>query len=290
MTQQVSFTIGGVPEHFNLPWHSAIEEGLFKQASIDLSWKSYPGGTGAMVKDLRNGSLDIAILLTEGIVADIAKGNPAKIISLFVKSPLLWGIHVPASSPYYSMPEVEGKRYAISRIGSGSHLMAYVDARQRGWQLKEDQLVLVGDLQGARDAFKSNQADIFMWERFMTQPLVDQGEFRRIGECPTPWPCFVVAVREDILRQNKSHLQRIMQIIYQANTSFMKNASAIDKVCSTFGLTVKDATVWYTRTNWAVDNGIDEEVLKNVANTLHDLRLIENLPSVDRLYENIFLE
>jgi hypothetical protein len=30
---------------------------------------------------------------------------------------------------------------------------------------------------------------------------VDKGIFRRIGDCPTPWPCFVIAVRE-ILEKN----------------------------------------------------------------------------------------
>jgi hypothetical protein len=35
----------------------------------------------------------------------------------------------------------------------------------------------------------------------MTKPLVDKGIFRRIGDCPTPWPCFVIAVRDEILEK-----------------------------------------------------------------------------------------
>ena len=30
-----------------------------------------------------------------------------------------------------------------------------------------------------------------------TKPLVDNGIFRRIADCPTPWPCFVIAVRDN---------------------------------------------------------------------------------------------
>jgi hypothetical protein len=41
-----------------------------------------------------------------------------------------------------------------------------------------------------------------MWERFMTKPLVDKGIFRRIADCPTPWPCFVIAVRDEVLENN----------------------------------------------------------------------------------------
>jgi hypothetical protein len=34
----------------------------------------------------------------------------------------------------------------------------------------------------------------------MTKPLVDKGIFRRIGIVP-PWPCFVIAVRDEILEK-----------------------------------------------------------------------------------------
>ena len=83
------FNIGGVPEHFNLPWYLALEQGLFQQQNVNLTWTDYPGGTGAMAKDLRAGTLDIAVLLTEGIVADIAKGNESKIVQVYVESPLI---------------------------------------------------------------------------------------------------------------------------------------------------------------------------------------------------------
>jgi ABC-type nitrate/sulfonate/bicarbonate transport system substrate-binding protein len=288
MKKSVAFTIGGVPEHFNLPWHLAIEEGLFEKESITLTWKEYPGGTGAMARDLRSGSLDIAVLLTEGIVADIAKGNPAKIIGIYVQSPLIWGIHVPADSDYHQIEQLQGKRYAISRIGSGSHLMAFVDARQRGWQLQQEQLVIVGDLSGARKAFKNREADIFMWERFMTQALVDQREFRRLGECATPWPCFVIAVRQEILDRYQPQLQKLLQVIYQTNKNFMNNEAASAMVSTKYGLTPKDAATWFSLTKWAVDNSVPTDTLSKVVSSLHELHLIENLVDAALLYQNIY--
>ena len=36
----------GVPEHFNLPWHLAMEEGAFAERGIDLIWTDVPEGTG----------------------------------------------------------------------------------------------------------------------------------------------------------------------------------------------------------------------------------------------------
>ena len=40
-----------------------------------------------------------------------------------------------------------------------------------------------------------------MWEKFTTKPLVDSGEWRRVGECVTPWPCFVVAATNTALEK-----------------------------------------------------------------------------------------
>ena len=85
--------LGGVPEHFNLPIHLAAERGDFAKHNIRIEWTDFYGGTGQMTKALRADAVDICFLLTEGIIADIIKGNPSKIISAYVKTPLTWGIH-----------------------------------------------------------------------------------------------------------------------------------------------------------------------------------------------------
>ena len=63
--------IVGVPEHFNLPWHLCLENGEFEKENIDLQWTDVPEGTGKMCQMLRDGSTDIAVILTEGIIKDI---------------------------------------------------------------------------------------------------------------------------------------------------------------------------------------------------------------------------
>src|SRR6185503_12780182 len=67
--------IGGVPEHFNLPWHLALDEGAARAAGVDVQWQDFPDGSGAMAHALREQRLDAAMLLTEGAVAGIAAGG-----------------------------------------------------------------------------------------------------------------------------------------------------------------------------------------------------------------------
>lgn len=287
MTKTIQLTIGGVPEHFNLPWHLALEAGLFEKEKVSVRWTDYPGGTGAMTKDLRSGILDVAVLLTEGIVADISNGNPSKIIAPYVSSPLIWGIHVPAQSSFQNVNQLQGKRYAISRMGSGSHLMAFVDARNRGWHPNEQELVIVGDLNGAREAFRKGEADAFMWERFMTQPLVDNGEFRRIGECLTPWPCFVIAARNEIIESHLSALKKVLSVVNRAVKSFMKDPNAPQSVAQRYSLKLDDAATWFAHTRWAVGEELAPDVLPNVVQTLYELKVIDKLMLPSALYHKI---
>jgi sulfonate transport system substrate-binding protein len=76
-------------------------------------------------------------------------------------------------------------------MGSGSHLMARVDAHLRNLKIKDDQWMIVQNLEGAKTALSEQSADLFLWEKWMTRPLVDAGILKMIDERPTPWSCFL---------------------------------------------------------------------------------------------------
>ena len=156
--------IAGVPEHFNLPWHLALEEGAFISRGIDLVWTEVPEGTGKMAGMLKAGETDLAVILTEGFVRAVSAGTPAVIAQEYIASPLLWGIHVAHASPYREEEGLQGKTAAISRLGSGSHLMAFVHAREKEWPLEDLAFEVVHTLEGAVEALTAGNADYFMWE------------------------------------------------------------------------------------------------------------------------------
>jgi len=115
--------VGGVPEHFNLPWKLAIADNAFAGTGLDVEFIDYPGGTGAMTAALRDGEIEVALVLTEGAVLDILKGSDNRLVSIYVESPLVWGIHVAADGPVTAV--AAGQHVAISRFGFGSHLIAF---------------------------------------------------------------------------------------------------------------------------------------------------------------------
>lgn len=266
--------IAGVPEHFNLPWHLCIENEEFEAQGIDLQWTDVPEGTGKLCQMLRNGETDIAVILTEGIIKDIVSGNPSKIVQVYVQSPLIWGIHVGTASKYKTLSDLQGTKAAISRIGSGSQLMAYVNAHNQGWKTEDLQFEIINTIDGAVEALTAGTADYFMWERFMTKPLVDKGIFRRIGDCPTPWPCFVIAVRNEILETQPEIIKNILDIINQTTEEF-KEIPSIDKTLSSrYNQKIEDIQEWLSLTEWS-QKSLDNKTLNNVQNQLLELSIID---------------
>ncbi|MGJ8737681.1 substrate-binding domain-containing protein [Zobellia laminariae] len=264
----------GVPEHFNLPWHMAIEEGAFEERGIDLQWTEVPEGTGRMCQMLQDEETDLAIILTEGLVKSITEGNPAKIVQEYISTPLQWGIHVGAKSKYKSIAELKDTKAAISRLGSGSHLMAFVNAQNEGWATNSLQFEIINNLDGAVTALTEGTADYFMWEHFTTKPLVDKGVFRRLGDCPTPWPCFVVAATQKFLDEEKSTLNHILEVINDYTSEFKQIPSIDRSLANRYGQQLADIQEWLKITKWS-QKQLPEATLTKVQDTLRELNLID---------------
>ncbi len=278
--------IAGVPEHFNLPWHLCIENGEFKTENIDLQWTNVPEGTGKMCQMLRNSETDIAVILTEGIIKDINAGNDCSIVQVYVKSPLIWGIHVDAKSNYKTLSDLKNKKPAISRLGSGSHLMSIVNAQNQGWEIENLEFEIVNTIDGAVESLSSRKADYFMWEKFMTKPLVNKGIFRKIAECPTPWPCFVIVVRNEILEKNSESIKQILKIINKKTSKF-KQIFNIDKLlASKYNLKIEDIQEWLSITEWSQEN-LDSETLNKIQNQLFDLKIIDKKSTFATIVKSI---
>ncbi|WBX72262.1 substrate-binding domain-containing protein [Tenacibaculum retecalamus] len=285
----LNLKIGGVPEHFNYPWYITLKNKEFTNQNINLRWQDYPGGTGQMCKALRSGDVDIAIVLTEGIIKDIINGNPSKITQTFVKSPLIWGIHVGHKSKFKKIEDLENATVAISRFGSGSHLMAIVNAHNNGWNIDKLKFKVVGDLQGGIDALTNGDADYFMWEHFTTKPLVDNNTFRRLGDCPTPWPCFVVAVRNEVLENNFEEVKKVLDIVNSCTSDF-KNIENIDKTLAIrYEQQLEDIQEWLSITEWTDGKPVTENLITGIQNKMLGFNVIDSKKDSNELIRNMYI-
>ena len=277
--------VGGVPEHFNLPWHLAIASGDFTEAGVDLEWRVQTSGTGQMMANLADGELDVAVALTDGAIAAISRGNPSRIVHLYVTSPLLWGVHARNGSDIEQLSDIGAHhRFAISRFGSGSHLMAHVLGHEQGLEFFEGSFEVVGDLEGGVSALTEGRADLFMWDSSMTTPHVESGELVRAGIQPTPWPAFVVVASDRMLAERRTELASIVRIIarWEQWFSAAPQEFVAAMVSREFGLTPEVARGWRSETIWNAGAPFDTGAIERAQAILHQTGVVaEELPISD---------
>ena len=280
--QNTKIRLGGVPEHFNLPIHLALENKEFESRGLEIEWTTFKGGTGQMAKALRDDEVDICIMLTEGIIADIVKGNPSKIISNYVTTPLTWGIHTGAKNDLQTHQGIFDKKYGISRFGSGSHLMAIVDANSKNQTIENQQFEVIKNLDGALDSLTKLETDVFYWEKYTTKPYVDSGVLRRVGEYVTPWSCFVVAASNKILEEQPNNVIRLLRTIHDSCDRFMQNENSVTLVSERFGQKMKDVERWYHTTEWAMHGWVSDKMVKSIVYHLQMANILgeEEIPEL----------
>lgn len=281
--------IVGVPEHFNYPWLKVVEEQPFSNESVLLEWMDERQGSGAMNKAITEGTADVAVILTESFIKDRIEGNPGKIIGYHVFSPLIWGIHISSEFHIRQIDELKNQPFLISRYGSGSHLMAFLLARKYGWDLNKLEFEIVGDLEGAKKALQKTVPQVFLWEKYTTMPLVDQGIFNRVGEIPTPWPCFVMVASKEALSKHPEYLKTLQEFVYKKSFSLRETEDLPLRLSNKYGLKISDVNEWLHQTEWATKAEIRKSHLEETMDTLKALNLISRTVPAEELVDQEFV-
>ncbi|MBT8181803.1 MAG: ABC transporter substrate-binding protein, partial [Eudoraea sp.] len=110
--------------------------------------------------------------------------------------------------------------------------------------------------------------------------------FRRIADCPTPWPCFVIAATESFLNKNREILQHILEII-NLYTTELKHIPSIDRTISNkYEQRIEDVREWLGLTEWS-QSQISLETINIVQDYLFKLKLIKNKLDIDELITSL---
>lgn len=256
-----------------------------------------------MITSLRSDSIDLAIGLTEGWVAGLltAAGQKEKgysIVGSWVQNPLRWAIVTGRTRD-----EIETvhdlrlhRNVGVSRMGSGSHVMAYVLALQEGWLKPETaqevqalNVVPLGPFDKLRDGVigvedEPAKADFFMWEHFTTKPFFHLGftPLKKIGELYTPWPSWHIAASTSTFPnpETDERLAKIFEAFDKGVKQFNDDPEIAVRMLGTGELNChyseEDAREWLKSVEFSkTTRGVDEGVMTNVLKVLQTAQVIE---------------
>lgn len=198
-------------------------------------------------------------------------------IATFVESPLCWAISSGINSPYHDVESLKGAPWAVSRLTSGSHLMAIVLAHQRGWDLEALRFEPLGNFEALRRGVNEGRAAAFMWETFTTKPYHDAAdEIKRIGEITTPWSCFMIAGTKQALAAHSSSINSALLAVREACDIFHTDISTMPSIIAAkYGLKQSDAEAWYSQVKLSASPSILQSGLSRALTSLKDAKVLE---------------
>jgi len=256
-----------------------------------------------MITSLRSDSIDVAIGLTEGWVAGLLtvqgqKERGYNIVGSWVQNPLRWAIVTGRNrDDVNSVSDLQQhRRVGVSRLGSGSHVMAFVLAQQEGWlkqsaASKSEGLITVplGPFSDLRDGVTGKdgappQSDFFMWEYFTTKPFFhgDSTPLKNIGEIYTPWPSWHIAA-SSVTFPDPARDERLEQLFKALDKGIMKFNASPDEGVRMLGTgelgchyEEEDAREWLKAVKFCEGTrGVDKAVMSGVVKVLQSAGVIE---------------
>ncbi|MCD8529157.1 MAG: hypothetical protein LRY27_04190, partial [Chitinophagales bacterium] len=201
----------------------------------------------------------------------------------YLNTPLIWGVFSGANNPLEYYGQIYDKKYAISRFGSGSHLMPVVDALFKGKKLEDNQFVLVKNLDGALASLSKNETDVFYWEKYTTKPYVDKGILKCLGEFVTPWPCFMLAATDKAITEKHDALKDMLRVIHFVCKQFMTSLNQVEIIAERYGQKEEDVINWFHATEWSTHDEISRKMIDNVIFTLNKSGIINKSVEADSL-------
>lgn len=271
----------GVPEHFNYPFRLLEKEQPLADRGVKIQWTDESRGSGQMNLALRNDEADVAILLTESFLKDFEAGNPSKMIGFHVSTPLVWGIHIRANSKANSLSDLGKKHFLISRMGSGSHLMALVLAKREGWNSRDLTFETIGNMDGAKEAMDSGSEGIFLWEKYTTSPMVKNGTMKLIGEVPSPWPCFVIVASDKALKEFGEMIFELRDRLYEISKALMETQTNANTLANFYHLEQNEVEKWLEQTKWCTQAKVSRSGLNQAMETMRDLGILKSKLSLE---------
>jgi hypothetical protein len=269
-----------------------------------------------MAKSLQAGEIDMAVGLTEGWVAAICQAQAArkdagfKLVGTYVESPLRWAISTGNKRDDLTSEEgLQHQKVGVSRIGSGSYVMSFLLAYNKGW-LNPDSpyppfpVEVLNTFASLRDGVNDGTADFFMWEYFTSKRYFDNGEIKHIGDLYSPWASWMIVASDHLLYPHGRHVgQKVLSdqlddALVKINSGIQhfkdNQEEAVEYISTKLDYSEEDARDWLKTVEFPSDvKGVEiDSVTKTMfilgqAGVIHKQRHMDEIDSVAALLKGV---
>ena len=105
------------------------------------------------------------------------------------------------------------------------------------------------------------------------ETLVDSGEWSRVAEVPTPWPCFAVVCTPEIARQRQDDVSEVLGSVYEKASRISSERYRRHRR----GVSLKsdDVAEWLTGVKWGPGVRMPSRVIDDCTRALLEAGVLE---------------
>ncbi|HKJ49344.1 MAG TPA: hypothetical protein VJ973_09660, partial [Christiangramia sp.] len=116
--------------------------------------------------------------------------------------------------------------------------------------------------------------------------LVDDNTFRLVADCPTPWPCFVIAATDESIQNDSESLNTMLEVLNKETENFKIQKNIDILLSERYQQKLEDIRKWLDLTRWSQEQ-ISDNDLEEVQQQLLTLDLISEKVDNSRLVSNL---
>jgi ABC-type nitrate/sulfonate/bicarbonate transport system substrate-binding protein len=277
-----------------VPLNIGVETGIFKKLDLDIDEFDFGGGAKQQ-QALVAGSIDLAI----GGGTDIAfeaKGSPALAIAAITSSPAFMGYIVGADEHATSLDDLKGKKIGVTTAGSLTRWLVDQLNRSKGWgDAGAVPVAIGGELATEVAALKTHQVDAFVDSPAIGYSLETQHAGRLLATCEDyikDLQVFILYAHTSLIQQNPDAVKRFLKGWLQA-ISYMKvhkdETVEIARKITGFSKPVEEREYDLLMPYFSTDGKFDQKALAATAQSFVDLKMLDAVPDMSKLYTERFL-
>jgi len=272
----------------------AFELGFFKKHGLEVKFVDFSGGS-KLIQAMTSGSLGIGVGAATAM-ALVAKGAPVLAVCETTATLPYFAVGVPWDSPVHKLADLEGKRIAVSSLGSLTDWLAQELIRKQRWSGDTTPRVAIGGNPVAVvAAFRTHTVDAYIGGTINFQRMEQQ----QVGRIVAPVSTYMGRVASGgiyaslQMMKNEPDTIRAFLAAWLETTAYMAtHKTEIVKIESAFtgypeSLVAKEYDI--DQGMFTKDCRFDAEAVEALKHSFMELKLLDSPPDMSKLYTDAFL-
>jgi NitT/TauT family transport system substrate-binding protein len=276
------------------PIDIAIREGFMKKHGFDTVKIVGFAGDAKLQQGLLSKDIEFGLGSGPGLAFN-AKGGAGIGVCAYYDAPYSLGISMPYDSPITKVEQLNGKKLAVTTVGSLTNWLAEHLSQQLGWGTTGITPVALGGLEAELAALRTHEVDGLVTATEADMPLEDKKVIHQIYNFGDLLPHFIteaVFARKDLVKNNPDEVQRFvtawletLEFIRTHKTETVNISAEVLNESPAITSRIYD----YEEKGFNWDCSFDAEAIALLDQTFIEMHLLDSKPANDELFTTVFL-